>query len=556
MLIIFRYLFIAALLFPALANAQPLKDSVKNKRVAQEYFIEGKSYELQTHFLDALENYKTALKYDNAAGINFAIANLYLYLNKPDDALPYMKKALSIEPKNISYNEKLALVYISKKDFQKAAETYEGILAMDSSYTFGLYTLARLYQELKMPAKSIIYYEKITDFYGYDFDVLRKMFDIYTTNKDSVKAMGVVQALHKLDPYNKDVTKILASYYESFNRTAEAEEIYEELAALDPKDRNMQTQLVKIYFLKGESEKGFNKFRKMIGKDTLSFYEKVQVGELYYRLIQTDPSASVISENIFNYLQEKYPTEWIPYYYLGAIDVLKNQQGYEDNFLKAVQLADTASEVYVNIGITYYNLRSYDKALEVIDNGIVKHENDYRLYYFRGLSLQRKGNERDAAVALEKAIEINPNDVNLFVTLAGSYNTQKIFDKSDAAYEKALALDPENELALNNYAYNLSERGVELSKALDMSKRSLLKNPGSSSFLDTIGWIYFKLGKFTDAKENILKSVNVNPKSSVVLEHLGDVYRALNDKDNAVNSYRKALDLDPNNESLKAKLKS
>src|SRR5437868_6592906 len=115
MSIILRYLCIAAFLFPALANAQLLKDSTKNKRVAQEYFIEGKTYELQTRFLDALENYKTALKYDNAAGINFAVANLYLNLSKPDDALPYMKKALQLDPKNISYHEKMALVYINKK---------------------------------------------------------------------------------------------------------------------------------------------------------------------------------------------------------------------------------------------------------------------------------------------------------------------------------------------------------------------------------------------------------------------------------------------------------
>ncbi|CAN5449775.1 tetratricopeptide repeat protein [soil metagenome] len=553
---IFRYLCIAAVFFPALASSQPLKDSVKNKRVAQEFFIEGKTFELQTRFLDALENYKTALKYDNAAGINFAIASLYLNLSKPDDALPYMKKAILIEPKNVSYFEKLALIYISKKDFQKAAETYEGILAIDSNYTYGLYTLARLYQELNMPTRSIIYYEKITDYYGYDFDVLKKMFDIYLKSNDSLKAMGVVEALHKLDPYNKEITKILASYYESFNRTEEAEAIYEELALLDPKDKSLQTQLVKVYFLKNDIDKGFEKFRKMIGKDTLEYLEKVQVGELYYKLIQTDPTAFTISENIFGNLRDNYPNEWIPYYYLGAIDVLKNKTGYEDVFNKAIQLADTTTEVYVNIGITYYNLRSYDNAMKVLNEGIGKNNNDYRLHYFRGLSLQRMGKEAEASESLERAVEINPNDVNLFVTLAGSYNSLKKYDKSDAAYESALSIDPDNELALNNYAYNLSERGANLPKALEMSKRSLSKNPSSSSFFDTIGWIYFKMGKYEDAKENILKSVKINSKSSVVLEHLGDIYSALKDKDNAVNYWKRALDLDPNNEALKNKVRS
>ena len=553
---IFRYLLIAFFLLPALANAQVLKDSLKNKRIAQEFFIEGKTYELQNHYLEALENYKTALKYDNAPGINFAAANLYLNLDKPDDALPYMKSAIRSDPNNISYYEKLALVYISKKDFQKAADSYETILKIDTSYTFGLYTLARLYQELKMPSKSITYYEKITDYYGYDFDVLKKMYEIYSNSKDSLKAMETVEAMHKLDPYNKDITKILASYYESFNRTQEAEAIYEELSQLDPKDKGLQTQLVKVYFQKNEVDKGFEKFRKMIGKDTLAFLERVQVGELYYRMIQTDPNASEISENIFGNLRDNYPNEWIPYYYLGAIEVLKNQRGYDEAFDKAIQLADTASEVYVNVGITYYNLRNYDKAMQVLDKGLINNNNDYRLHYFKGLTYQRMGNEASASSELEKALDINSQDANLWITLAGSYNTLKMFDKSDAAYEKALSLDPENELALNNYAYNLSERNEKLSKALEMSKKSLTKNPNSSSFFDTLGWIYFQMGKFNDAKENIQKSVNINPKSSVVLEHLGDVFNALKDKENAVNFWKRALEFDPNNTTLKAKINS
>ena len=57
-------------------------------------------------------------------------------------------------------------VYIALNDFPKAAETIEKIISIDSSYTYGLYTLARLYQEMKMPSKAITVFESITDKIG------------------------------------------------------------------------------------------------------------------------------------------------------------------------------------------------------------------------------------------------------------------------------------------------------------------------------------------------------------------------------------------------------
>ncbi|MEO8210046.1 MAG: tetratricopeptide repeat protein, partial [bacterium] len=296
-------------------------------------------------------------------------------------------------------------------------------------------------------------------------------------------------------------------------------------------------------------------FSKMLGKDSLGYIEKVQIGELYYNLISQDESAKEITMNIFTDLNNEYPDQWIPYYYLGVIDVLnKNENDYKKKFDKAIENADTSREVYINIGFAYFQQGKAHDAIAITDEGLTKFPDDFRLNYIKGLSLQQIGQERDAIIYFEKAIEVNPNDVGVLSTLALAYDTQGQYARSTEIYDKALKLDPQNILILNNYAYNLSERGENLDKALAMAKIAIEKEPNNASYLDTFGWIYYKLKNYKLAKKFIEKSLAVNSGSAVVLEHLGDIYSAMKDNDNALKYWEQSLEKNPENKTLQEKI--
>jgi len=532
-------------------------DKVTINEKALYYFIEGKTLELKSNYIQAVENFRTALKYDQAPGIYHALAEVYYKLSKYDEALVEINNALKIKPDNQNYLEILANIYIARKDFAKAVYTYEKILAQNSTYTYGLYSMARLYQELNMPAKSIVIYEKITNKLGYDFDVLNKMYDIYINYRDYAKAIEVLENILTIDPFNIEIKKLLASLYLKNDQYEEARKVYEEVFILNPDDKDVQTELVKIYFKQNESDKAFENFGRMLGKDTLGFWEKVQIGELYYNLISQDRSSMEIAKNIFIILNRDYPNHWIPYYYLGAIDVLnKNESDYRGNFSKAIENADTSREVYINVGFLYYQEGEISEALSTLDNGLNKFPEDYRLNYIKGLSLQRGNRETDAIPFFERAIELNPYDVGILSTLALAYDNQGNYSKSEAMYERALKIEPQNPLVLNNYAYNLSERNTNLDRALSMAKTAVGKEPGNASYLDTIGWIYFKLKKYKLAKDFIEKSLAINGNSAVVLEHLGDIYNAMEDNSNAVKYWQLSIEKNPANKSLKEKIEA
>jgi tetratricopeptide (TPR) repeat protein len=107
---------------------------------------------------------------------------------------------------------------------------------------------------------------------------------------------------------------------------------------------------------------------------------------------------------------------------------------------------------------------------------------------------------------------------------------------------------------MNNYAYSLAERNEKLEYALELALKAIAIKPANGAYLDTVGWIYYKLNQFELALSYIQQSLADRENSAVVLEHLGDVYLKLNQLPAAIKCWRQALELNPNQENLKRKL--
>jgi Tfp pilus assembly protein PilF len=84
--------------------------------------------------------------------------------------------------------------------------------------------------------------------------------------------------------------------------------------------------------------------------------------------------------------------------------------------------------------------------------------------------------------------------------LAETYNADKQYEKSDKAFDDALAIDPNDPMVMNNYAYYLSIRKEKLEKAAKLSARTIELQPGSVSYMDTYAWILYQQGKICRCK--------------------------------------------------------
>lgn len=551
---IFRYLISIFILLSVSAQLfSQGKDS--QNREALKYFISGKSAELREDYKSALELYKTALKEQEAGGIYFAIANNYLRLGKYQDALININNALKFNEDNFDYLILKANIYYGTGKIDKAVQIYESVLAKDSGNVFVLYSLARSYQELRRSDMAVSYYEKITDVYGFEKDVLKRMYEIYNSQKNFEKSAETISYMLKLDPYNTSLLLELASLYTKLENEDGAKSIYERLSALNPEDKQIQAEIVKQYFRRNQIEKGFGEFAKIVGKDSLTFQEKIQLGEMYYTMMSQDPKTSDIVEYIFAYLNEKYPENWAPYYYLGELDAAnkRNDNAY-GKFIQGLKYADTSSTAYLQIGYALFTLEKYEDSKNALSRGLQLAPEDFRLNFSYALALQRLNELPEAIKYYEKSARLNPFDLSILSSLAMAYNSNRQYMESNEAYEKALQVDPNNALILNNYAYNLSTRGENLSKAEDMSRRAVNKEPGNPSYLDTYGWILYMMKDYKSALEYIERAVSINGSNAVLLDHLGDVHFALKNVQKAVYFWKKAVELSPNSEEIKKKI--
>jgi tetratricopeptide (TPR) repeat protein len=127
-------------------------------------------------------------------------------------------------------------------------------------------------------------------------------------------------------------------------------------------------------------------------------------------------------------------------------------------------------------------------------------------------------------------------------------------EESDEAYELALRYDPENDNAMNNYAYNLSVRGENLERAKELALKAIEVNPENAAYLDTVGWVYFKLEDYDRAQRFIKASIDTGESSAEVFEHMGDVYEKLGDLDKAQDWWEKALKEDSSRTHLQEKI--
>jgi tetratricopeptide (TPR) repeat protein len=130
---------------------------------------------------------------------------------------------------------------------------------------------------------------------------------------------------------------------------------------------------------------------------------------------------------------------------------------------------------------------------------------------------------------------------------------QKGMEKeSIAAYDSCLVWKDDNISCLNNYAYHLSEKGIRLDEAEQMSFRTIKAEPNNATYLDTYAWVLFMQKRYEESRKYIdLTLENDSDTSAEVLEHAGDIYYHVDEKERAVEFWQKALERASENPDVK-----
>jgi tetratricopeptide (TPR) repeat protein len=169
------------------------------------------------------------------------------------------------------------------------------------------------------------------------------------------------------------------------------------------------------------------------------------------------------------------------------------------------------------------------------------------------------GQDEEAMNILSKGIgQVKTDrDKAMLYNLRGDfYHTMGDRQRMYADYDSTLAYDPDNINVLNNYAYYLSVENRDLKKALEMSARTLEKEPLNATYLDTYAWILFKMKKYKDALGYMEKALRyLEADNPEIYEHYGDVLFMCGEKEKALENWHKAVQFNGNSPTLDQKIR-
>lgn len=521
---------------------------------ALNHFIQGAVYDAKGEYANAVLEYQDALRDDPNPAIYYAISKDYSILGKHALAAQAARESVTLDSTNISYRENLAGVYMNAFQHDLALKEYETIVQIDSNYISGWYTLARLYQTTK-PLKALEIYERILDRQGDDWEVLFQTAEIYTSLGKYDQAAEKYKRMLELDPSNKALQRQLAETYSRAGNFKDAKQLLESILEIDGDNPEALGALADVYLDQREFEKALELYQKLLRKEKDNSEVKLRVAIAYYGQIQRDSTFIEKAKPIFEEVSQATPNDWRPYWYLGIIAATEHRDSVASKYLERVtQLAEWNGDAWYYLGTSYFDKGQYQKLLETMERAKKAIPKDHRVYFLIGLAYTRLNQQEQAVAMLRQALELKPDDLNTISTLALTLDGLKRFTESDELYEKALKVDPKYHLVLNNYSYSLAERGLQLERALQMALDAIAQEPENASYLDTIGWVYYKLGRHKEAEQYIGKAVAIGGASAAVYEHFGDIYFKLGDKEKAEKFWKQALEMNSTNQALKEKV--
>lgn len=191
-------------------------------------------------------------------------------------------------------------------------------------------------------------------------------------------------------------------------------------------------------------------------------------------------------------------------------------------------------------------LKNADSVRLWADRAIALFPDDTDLRMRKGGAMSYLGLPDEAMAAYRDALEHASTDSlrsEAHALIGAQYAAQKQDGKAVREYEKAIALNQDNVLALNNLAYSWAEQGRNLEKALKMAERVMELEPGNATYIDTHGWVLFRLGRLEEAKKVLRQAVSME-NDAEVMRHYGDVLDALGEDFMAKYYHDKADEMD------------
>jgi len=485
---------------------------------ALQHFMDGQVYMNQGDYSMAVIELQDALIADpTISTIHVSLAECFFNLGKPDRAFSHLQNAIKLDPKDTEAHEMLGQYFLVKKEYPKAELEFKYLSSQDPAnvdYIMALAEIARLSDRA----------EEAIDYY-------LKAYYMNTSNMRPLEQAAQL-ALQKKIP-------------------DKALKIFSELIQANPKNERYLQAFTDLAVMNNNFRAGIQGLKSLADIQGRTPQILIQMALLYMQDDHPD-SAKMTLES----LVAADSTNKMGLHLLSSLNLdLKDYPSSLSYARKLIQLYPDYPQGFIDVALVYLNQDQYDQVVASLIDVADKFKDDFTVQYLLGASYQQMKVLDKAENYLTRTVDINPDFRTAWHSLAIIYDTSKRWAESDHIYQQLIDSDSTDAQAFNNFAYSLAERNEKLDRALELSNKANRLSPDTAAYLDTMGWIYYKIGQFDQARNYIQSSVELDSTNAVVLEHLGDVYQKLNQSQKARKYYQEALRVGGENPQLEAKLK-
>ena len=526
-------------------------------------FIDAISFKNSGDYEKAIELLNQIIKSKgDKAPAYFELAKIYSLKSKNEKALEFINNAV-----DLNSNNKWYLNY--KINLTKGLELYD---ECEKAY---------LLRRKKFPANTD-YEIELSDFY---IDREQYLKALKILNQLEVK-VGVshninfnkfllYRGLNDYDKCEKEIEKLIfnfpsnTNYYIQFadfkfehGEDDDALGIYNKALDFNPDNPYILYELANYHFLNHQKEKAKPFYIQVVRSPEFRLSEKHKVLLKFKRLSEFDKSLNDFTKSIMVLAADLHPDN--SSINLITADFIFDSRNYSESIKYYKRVVDSNPNDYLSwfqLITSYYNISNYSEMLKNSSEAILLFPTQPSLYLFSGIANVQLKKYSDAVEVLQDGNELvfakdKKLKAQFLSSLGDAFHAVGKHKLSDQSFELSLELESENYFVLNNYAYYLSERNINLDKAKKMSHKSNLLNPNQASFQDTYAWILFQLGEYQESLDWLKKSIlNGGGKSHIINQHIGDVYQKLDQRDEAEKYWNKAKKIQRDSNEEKNELK-
>jgi tetratricopeptide (TPR) repeat protein len=486
-----------------------------------------------------------------------------------DEAIAEFVKIVSLEPKSLEDRLLLGQLYTVKHDTAKAEAQFKAAQAIEPASEDVILNLARLYAESGDVKRSAELIEAVP----VEDRTTKEEFALgaaYEQLKDSKKAIAAYQRSVDMEPENLDAEKSLAQALLADNQLDEALKQFKQLSEADPEDSVSLDRISEIQRRQGKYTEALETIRKARAKDpesleagynegllldvlgrydeAVAVYQKMvdQTGHANGAYTQEEKAnRSIFLERLGSvYHEENKTTEAIAAYqkmvdlggdiakrgYQGQVDTYRDAKMFEEATAvcrKAVAANPNDNDLKLLLAWQLADTGKLDEGL-ALANGLLTGKPSDREVYLQISQIQlRLKHWKEAEDALAKAEPFAVKDeekANLYFLKGSLAENEKHFDVAEQYFHKVLEIAPNDANTLNNLGYMLVDKTARYADALKYIRKAVEIDPMNGAYLDSLGWVYFKLGQYEPAEDNLRKAVERTSTDPTVHDHLGDLY--------------------------------